>query len=91
MCRTFVFVREATAAGILDAIRAKRTVVYGGPDAKAYGDPELIRVAEADGRLRKMASTDYPMSLFDRLSQILGIAGFALLITLPRRHGSTEP
>jgi len=91
MCRTFVFVREATAAGILGAIRAKRTVVYGGPEAKAYGDPELVRVAEADGRLRKMASADYPASLLDRLSQILGIAGFALLITRsPRRHGSTE-
>jgi len=47
---------------------------------KAYGDPELIRIAEADGRLRKMASTDYPVSVLDRLSQILGITGFALLI-----------
>jgi hypothetical protein len=80
MCRTFVFVREATAAGILEAIRARRTVVYGGPELKAYGDPEMIRIAEADGRLRKMASADYPMSLLDRLSQIFGIAGFALLL-----------
>jgi hypothetical protein len=87
MCRTFVFVREATAAGILEAIRAKRTVVYGGPEAKAYGDPELVRVAEADGRLRKMASADYPASLLDRLSQILGIGGFVLLIAgSPRRR-----
>jgi len=86
MCRTFVFVREASAAGILEAIRAKRTVVYGGPEAKAYGDPELVRAAEADGRLRKMAITEYPMSMLDRLSQILGIAGFALLlIASPRR------
>jgi hypothetical protein len=80
MCRTFLFVREASAAGILEAIRAKRTVVYG-RDNQVYGDPGLVRIAEADGRLRRMASTDYPMSLFDRLSQILGIAGFALLIT----------
>jgi PHP-associated len=85
MCRTFVFVREASAAGILDAIRAKRTVVYGGPEAKAYGDPELIRIAETDGRLRKMASTEYPMSVLDRLSQILGIAGIALLVHRVRR------
>ena len=80
LCRTFVFVREATAAGVLEAIRARRTVVYGGPDAKAYGDPELIRMAEEDGRLRKMASTEYPMSLLARLSQILGIVGIAALI-----------
>ena len=85
MCRTFLFVREASAAGILEAIRAKRTVVYG-RDNQVYGNPGLVRIAEADGRLRRMANTDYPMSLFDRLSQILGIAGFALLITTsPRR------
>lgn len=86
LCRTFVFVREVTAEGILDAVRAKRTVVYGGPDAKAYGDPELIRIAEADGRLREMASTDYPVSVLDRLSQLLGIVGIALLVA-GGRHG----
>ena len=80
MCRTFLFVREATAAGILEAIREKRTVVYGGPEMKAYGDPELIRIAETDGRLRRMASIDYPVSVLDRLSQVLGVAGFVVLI-----------
>jgi hypothetical protein len=45
---------------------------------------ELIRVAEADGRLRRMASIEYPFSVLDRLSQFLGIVGFALLI----RRGS---
>ena len=84
MCRTFVFVRDATAEGILEAIRAKRTVVYGGPAMKAYGDPELIRIAEADGRLRQMANTDYPVSVLDRLSQILGIGGFAMLVARRR-------
>jgi hypothetical protein len=79
MCRTFLFVREASAAGILEAIRAKRTVVYG-RDEQVYGDPEMVQLAEADGRLRQRASTDYPMSVLDRLSQILGIVGFALLV-----------
>jgi hypothetical protein len=86
MCRTFVFVREPTAAGILDAIRARRTVVFGGPDAKAYGDTDLIRLAEGDGRLRAIASVPYPVSWLDRLSQLLGIAGLALLVlSLTRR------
>jgi len=80
MCRTFVFVREVSAEGILEAIRGKRTVVYGGPAATAYGDPQLIQIAEADGRLREMASTEYPVSVLDRISQILGIVGFALVI-----------
>ena len=79
MCRTFLFVDDVSAAGILEAIRAKRTVVYG-RDEQVYGDPELITVAEADGRLRKAASTEYPVSLLDRISQVLGIAGFAIVI-----------
>ena len=57
MCRTFVFAREASAQAILEAIRAKRTVVYG-RDNQVYGDPALIRIAEADGRLRKAANTE---------------------------------
>ena len=79
MCRTFLFVDDVSAAGILEAIREKRTVVYG-RDEQVYGDPGLIKVAEADGRLRKAASTEYPVSLLDRLSQFLGIAGFAIVI-----------
>jgi hypothetical protein len=83
MCRTFVFSREASADGILEAIRAKRTVVYG-RDEQVYGDPDLIPIAEADGRLREMASTEYPVSVLDRLSQLLGIVGFALLVVRGR-------
>ena len=83
MCRTFLFVDDVSAAGILEAIREKRTVVYG-RDEQVYGDPELIKVAEADGRLRKAASTEYPVSLLDRISQVLGIAGFAIVIVRRR-------
>jgi len=79
MCRTFVFAREASAQAILEAIRAKRTVVYG-RDNQVYGDPALIRIAEADGRLRKAASTEYPVSALDRVSQILGIIGLAFVV-----------
>ena len=43
MCRTFLFVRDATSDGILESIRAKRTVVYGRDDA-VYGDPEFLNV-----------------------------------------------
>jgi len=79
MCRTFVFVREANANGILEAIRAQRTVVYGRDD-QVYGDPDLIRIAEADGWLRQAASTEYPVSALARVSQILGIVGLALIV-----------
>jgi hypothetical protein len=41
--RTYVFVREASAAGVFEAIRARRTVVLDG--AQAYGDPTLVGFA----------------------------------------------
>ena len=85
ICRTYVFARDNTAEAILEAIRAKRTVVYG-RDEKVYGDPELIRIAEADGRLRELAKPRYPPGWGGRVSQVLGIGGFALLIVAMRRR-----
>ena len=81
LCRTFVFARDTSAEAILEAIRVRRTVVYG---RKAYGDPELIRLAAADGRL-PMAAPDYAASLLDRVSQVLGLAGLVGLILFNRR------
>ena len=88
MCRTFVFARENTAGAILEAIRARRTVVYGRDDA-VYGDPDLIQFAEADGRLRAMAGTDAPTWL-DRVSQVLGIVGFAVLLKVRFEPDATD-
>jgi hypothetical protein len=84
LCRTFVFARDTSAPALLDAIRARRTVVYG-LGGKAYGDPELIRLAAADGRLPAAARPEYPASLLDRVSQLLGIAGLIGIVTLQRR------
>ena len=41
--RTYLFVREASAAGVFEAIRARRTVVLDGD--RAYGDPALVGFA----------------------------------------------
>jgi predicted metal-dependent phosphoesterase TrpH len=79
MCRTFVFARDTSAAAILEAIRARRTVVYG-RNGQAYGDPELIRLAAADGRLPVVGRPDFSPSPLDRVSQVLGLAGLAGLI-----------
>jgi predicted metal-dependent phosphoesterase TrpH len=54
VCRTFVFARERTAAGVLDAVRHRRTVVYDGN--RAYGDPALVDAAAHEGRLPAMAA-----------------------------------
>ena len=48
MCRTFLFVTEATERGVLEAIHAHRTVVYGFM-GRAFGDPALIRLGDAAG------------------------------------------
>jgi histidinol phosphatase-like PHP family hydrolase len=84
LCRTFVFARDTSADAILDAIRAKRTVVYGG-DGRAYGNPELIALAATDGRLPLAGRPDYTPSMLDRVSQLLGLAGLVGLILASRR------
>jgi PHP domain-containing protein len=79
MCRTFVFAREATETGVLDGIRARRTVVYG-RDGAVYGDPALIRLAEADRRLRAAAQPDPPVGWLDGVSRISGLLGLLGLV-----------
>jgi predicted metal-dependent phosphoesterase TrpH len=87
VCRTYVFTREPTEQGVLDAIRAGRTVVY--DRGRAYGDPELIRLAAEDGRLPRLdpaaLSTGFPVML----SRIAGIAG--LLLAFFSLGGAHEP
>jgi PHP domain-containing protein len=75
LCRTFVFAREASVAGILDALRARRTVVFG-RGGKAYGDPELVRLAAGDARLRDAALPARAGGL-DWISRIAGVLGLA--------------
>jgi hypothetical protein len=77
-CRTFVFTNDASAHGIIDAIRAKRTVVYT-PSGHVYGDPALVALAEHDGRLRARALARERVSPFDWASRFLTLAGLTLL------------
>ena len=84
LCRTFVFARENTAPAILDAIRDKRTVVYG-RDGQAYGNDALIGLAAADGRVPAAARRDYSSRWPDRVSQVLGLAGVGVMILAFRR------
>jgi hypothetical protein len=76
VCRTYVFTREATEQGVLDAIRAGRIVVY--DRGRAYGDPELIQLAAVDGRLPRLDPAALSTGLSVMLSRIAGIAGLLL-------------
>ena len=83
-CRTLVFVREPTAAGVLDAIRHGRTVAE---DAGGrYGDPHLVQLLE---RASPPARRDaHP--LWRQIS--LGIVGSGLIgiLVLPWGRFSTR-
>ncbi|MDF2693303.1 MAG: hypothetical protein K0S65_1686 [Labilithrix sp.] len=83
LCRTLVFVHEpATAASVLEAIRARRTVVVD-PQGGLLGDPALIDVLRREPYVPR--SSDYAYrgeNLADRVLRLvglLGVAGIALL------------
>lgn len=76
-CRTYVFAKEETERGVLDAVREGRTVVYDRA-GHAYGDAALIRVA--DGKLPKVAGAAGG-GLLGKISRILGILGLTAAVT----------
>lgn len=91
MCRTYVFARANTAEAILDAIRAKRTVVYGRAGA-AYGDPALVALAETRPELREAATRDRARSALDWIAIAAGLAGLVgLVVTRPIAYPAASP
>jgi predicted metal-dependent phosphoesterase TrpH len=87
MCRTYVFAREASEAGILEAVRARRTVVYAAGGA-VYGDPALVQLAVADGRFGESLPPTF-RSPMEWVSAVLALAGLAALLTRrPRQRAA---
>jgi predicted metal-dependent phosphoesterase TrpH len=90
LCRTYVFARDDSEQAILDAVRARRTVVYG-LDGRAYGDPALVRLAASDIRLREAASPSSSLRGWpDWVSRICGVLGLAgvMAVAAPARKSS---
>ena len=54
LCRTYVFAREYSEAGVIEAIRAGRTVAFD-PEGGTYGAPELTEVVD---RIRAAAKPE---------------------------------
>jgi hypothetical protein len=75
LCHTYVFVREDTEPGILDALRQGHTVVYDSRNGRAYGDPELIQLAAASGGLTEIGHAPSRQGLLAALSRTCGILG----------------
>ena len=89
-CRTFVFASGSSAAAILEAIRARRTVVYG-RGGKAYGDPALVALLKDVPALVGTAASDSRTSSkgLDWVSRIAGLLGFAAAILAYRTCRAT--
>jgi hypothetical protein len=90
LCRTYVFTREASEEGILEALRQGHTVVYdrGG---RAYGDPELVRLAAQAGGLREPEDgTRSPgfLATFSRTCGLLGMIG-VIIFGFGRQEGGS--
>jgi hypothetical protein len=71
--RTYLFVREASAVGVFEAIRARRTVVLDGD--RAYGDPALVGFAPQLPRAPERPSP---------VGGALTVVGLAALVILKR-------
>ena len=83
-CRTFVFVEEPTEGGVLAALRAHRTVVYG-LDGRVFGDPALVQLAEAAGLRalddRYSGERGSALDWISRVTAIAALLGMAFVTT----------
>ena len=79
LCRTFVFATEPSEQGILDALRAHRTLVFGA-GGKVYGDPQLSQYAD---QLRtRLPSSDSRGRAIDWVSRSTAVLGFIAMVLL---------
>ncbi|MGO9646815.1 MAG: PHP domain-containing protein [Terriglobales bacterium] len=91
LCRTYVFAANDSEGAVMEALRAGHTVVYE-RDGKAYGDPELVRLAAQNGLFEETQPV-MPGALV-RISGGCGIAGlmgvFVFGLGRVRADDSTE-
>jgi hypothetical protein len=80
-CRTYIFARDDSDQAILEAIRARRTLVF--DRGHVFGDPALAQLAT--GRLPEQL----PMpGVLSRTAGILGLAGLLAVICCGCRPGA---
>ena len=87
LLRTHVFVREATARGILDAVKDGRTVVHD-LHGRAYGRPDLVALLEHDPLPAQANDFGYFGSgATDRVTRTVGWLGLlGCVVFAPRRR-----
>lgn len=94
--RTYVFIRdtgvhEESAASVIDAIRARRTVVFD-LQGKGYGDPALVSALQEEPLPPRNADYGYRGSgAVDRVTRVVGFLGLLGLIVFRRRRTVIAP
>ncbi len=78
-CRTLVFVREASADGVMEALRAGRTVVVH-DDGRMTGDAEMVAALEAAPLPAFERPTYVARDLLDAVLRTLGLVGLVLVV-----------
>lgn len=96
ICRTYLFVTEASEEGVLEAIREGRTVAVA-PDGRAFGPPELTAALAREPLVVRGEYSYRPSGVLDLLGRTLALFGLLGLLTFAapwrdlRRSGeSTE-
>jgi hypothetical protein len=75
-CRTYLFVDEISEAGVLEAVRAGRTVAYDG-HGRLTGDPEQVRTVES---LIAQRPPPVRADTFARIASWISLAGLFVLL-----------
>ena len=87
LCRTHVFVRDVSEAGILAALREGHTVAFD-PEGQAHGEAALV------GPLREALQSRVlprPPQVLDGVGRVCGLVGLLGLVFLAPRRDGTEP
>jgi PHP domain len=91
MARTYLFVRDNTEDGVLDALRNGQTVVFDA-DGREYGKPELVQLLE-EHRLSEATRghNDAGKNAIDLLGRTGAWFGLLGLVLLGRRKTRRQP
>jgi hypothetical protein len=77
ICRTYVFARENSEQGVLEALRAGRTVVYG--PGGIYGDKSLIPWISEKTMEPPVLTPDGWLTMLSRVAGVPGLLGVLFL------------
>jgi hypothetical protein len=79
LCRTFVLARDNSEAAVLEALRARRTVVIG-LNGQLLGDPKFFELADW-----KQLSVPPPVGILDAVSRVCAVLGLLLWLLFTGR------